>query len=99
MAWAVATTIAPQRISNDMKDLSVLLCTIDGLTFTLAPEGTGFRWFNPDSSPTAIVGDTLAAARRTMAYRGPELARAYRERTANSVEVALEARQPSNRST
>lgn len=73
-----------------MRDSSVLLCIIDGLTFTLAPEGgTGFRWFDPDSSPTAIVGDTLADARRTMAYRGPELARAYRERTANSVEVAL----------
>jgi hypothetical protein len=73
-----------------MKESSVLSCTIDGLTFTLTPEGgAGFRWFNPDSSPTDIVGPTLEAARRTMAYRGPELARAYRERTANAVEVAL----------
>jgi len=73
------------------QNASVLLFKIDDLTFTLVPEGeaSGFRWFNPDSSPTAIVGHTVAVARRTMMYRGPELARAYRERTANPVEAAL----------
>ena len=68
---------------------TVLLCTIEDLTFSLLPEGSGFRWFNPDTSPTPVVRHSLAAAGRTMMYRGSEIARAYRERTRNPVDAVL----------
>jgi len=53
----------------------VLTVEIKGLKFSLIQVPGGYRWLDPDSTPTNLFCSDVDSARRAMIYRGPELLR------------------------
>jgi hypothetical protein len=50
--------------------MSLLEAKINGQAYSLKPDGTNFRWYREDGTPTGIVKSTEREARRAFMFGG-----------------------------